>query len=115
MCARLLLAVALASALFSLGAISHAEPAAAGPPMVAAVPGTAVLPVHHQRRAPVRHRRRKPVRQRRRKPVRHRRKPVRQRRRGRYPYFWRGRYYRYRHRGLYFNHRYYRHGRWHYY
>ena len=107
MCARLLLAVALASALFSLGAISHAEPAAAGPPMVAAVPGTAVLPVHHQRR--------KPARQRRRKPVRHGRKPVRHRRRGRYAYFWRGRYYRYRYRGLYFNHRYYRHGRWHYY
>ena len=100
MCARLLLAVALACALFSLGAISHAEPVAARPAMVTAVPGTAVLPVHHQRR--------KPARQRRRKPVRHRR-------RGRYAYFWRGRYYRYRYRGLYFNHRYYRHGRWHYY
>jgi len=108
MSARLLLAVALAGALFSLGAIFHAEPVAAGAAMVSAVPGTAVRPVHHQRRAPVRHRRRKPVRHRRRKPVRHRR-------RGRYPYFWRGRHYRYRYRGLYFNHRYYRHGRWHYY
>jgi hypothetical protein len=30
-------------------------------------------------------------------------------------YYYRGRHYRYRHRGMYFNHRRYRHGRWHYY
>ena len=46
--ARLLLPIALASALFSLGVISHTGPVAARAAMVSGVPGTAAVAVHYR-------------------------------------------------------------------